>query len=142
MQPLPILSPANYAAASAMGYADAAGLLSLVTPHSPLPVTMSGAATPAALTGIAANSAVVGGFAPARGVPVVVSLRGTWQGSVQVMRSTDGGATLDPLTVGGTPWAQFNTNACEAVWEENDPAATLHLVITLTTGAVTYRLGH
>jgi hypothetical protein len=139
---LPILTPAKYAAASAVGYADNAGGLTLVSASAPLPVIATGAAVPTALAGSASTSAVVGGFAPARGVAVILALRGTWQGSVRLLRSNDGGVTLDPLTVAGAAWAQFTGNACEAVWEDNDPAATLYLGITLTSGTVNYRLGH
>jgi hypothetical protein len=139
---LPIVTPANFAAASAMGYSDASGGLNLVSANSPLPVSMTAAATPSPLTGTASASGTCGPFFPARGVAVVLVLSGTWQGSVRVMRSTDGGATLSPLTVGGAPWAQFTGNICEPVWEDNDPSATLHLVVALTSGALTYRLGH
>jgi hypothetical protein len=114
----------------------------LVSVSSPLPVTATGAAIPAALAGTTAASGTIGSFAPARGVPVVLALRGTWAGSVRLMRSTDGGVTLDPLTVAGAAWAQFTGNVCEAVWEDNDPAATLYLGAALTSGTLTYRLGH
>ena len=139
---LPILTPANFAAPSAMGFADASGALNLVSAGSPLPVTVSGGATPTPLTGTMASSGLAVPFVPARGVPVVLTLRGTWQGSVRVYRSTDGGVTLDPLTVGGAPWALFTGNVCEAIWEENDPAAGLHLGVTLSSGVVDFRLGH
>jgi hypothetical protein len=139
---LPILTPAKFAAASAMGYSDPSGGLSLVSASSPLPVSMTGAATASAITGTASANGNFGGFVPARGVPVVLVLSGTWQGSVRVARSTDGGATLTPLTVAGSPWAQFTGNVCEAVWEENDAAASLVLMVALTSGAVQYRLGH
>ena len=144
MSSLPIVTPANFAAASAMGYSDATGGLSLVSANSPLPVTMSGvtAATPSAITGTTSTSGTFASFAPARGIPIVLVLGGTWQGSVRVVRSTDGGATFDPLTAGGAPWAQYSGNVCEPVWEDNDPAATLHLVVTLSSGSLTYRLGH
>lgn len=142
MPSLPIMTPARFAAASAMGYADPTGALSLVSAATPLPVAPGPAAVPAPLAGTAAASTAVGGFAPARGVPVVLVLRGIWQGSARVLRSTDGGTTLDPLTLGGSDWGLFSGNACEAVWEENDPAATLHLAITLASGTITYRLGH
>ncbi len=125
-----------------MGYSDPTGGLNLVSASSPLPVSMTGAATPAPLTGTASASGTYGGFVPARGVAVVLVLSGTWQGSVNVVRSTDGGITFSPLTVAGKAWAQFTGNACEAVWEENDPAATLSLVVSLASGSVTYRLGH
>ncbi len=142
MPSLPIITPAKFAAASAVGYADSAGALSLVSASSPLPVTATGAAVPAALAGSTATSGLVGGLAPARGVTVVLALRGVWQGNVRVLRSTDGGVTLDPLTLAGAAWAQFTANVCEAVWEDNEPAASLYLGITLTSGTLTYRLGH
>jgi hypothetical protein len=125
-----------------MGYSDATGGLSLVSAISPLPVSMTGAATPNPLTGTVSTNGTYAGFAPARGVAVVLVLAGTWQGSVRVVRSTDGGVTFNQLTAGGTPWAQFTGNVCEPVWEENDPAARLYLIVTLSSGTLAYRLGH
>lgn len=53
-------------------------------------------------------------------------------------RSTDGGATLLPLTIGGEEWARFTANADEAVATESDSAATYHLSIALVSGTLKY----
>ena len=45
-----------------------------------------------------------------------------------------------PLAVAGAAWAQFTGNACEPVWEEIDPEATLYLDIALTAGTLHYRI--
>ena len=61
-------------------------------------------------------------------------------GTVKVVRSTDGGATKLALAIGGSLWAQFTGNCCEAVWDESDAAARLYLDIALMSGSVSYRL--
>jgi hypothetical protein len=96
--------------------------------------------TTTALAGSASASGVIGPFTPVLGRAAVLMLAGSWAGTVKVSRSTDAGATRQPLTVAGSPWAQFTGNACEAVWEESDPTARLYLEITLTSGTVNYRL--
>ena len=70
----------------------------------------------------------------------MLSLSGTWAGTIKLIRSTDGGATKLPLTINGTAWAQFTTNCCEAVWDESDAIARFYLDITLTSGTDAYRL--
>ena len=110
-----------------------------VTNAGPLPVSISQPST-TALAGSASASAVAGPFSPVLGRAAVLMLSGSWVGTVKVSRSTDAGVTRQPLTVAGTPWAQFTGNACEAVWEESDPTARLYLEITLTSGTLNYRL--
>lgn len=137
----PISTPAGYAPAFAVGFSQA-GALTLVDGDQPLPVIARPApvTVPAALTGTAEGTVTVGPFIPAAGRTVMLALAGTWTGSVRLMRSTDGGATLVPLTLGGSDWAVFEANACEPVWVEEEAGASLHLAIALTSGAVTYRL--
>lgn len=60
---------------------------------------------------------------------------------MKVLRSTDGGTTKLPLTIGGSAWGQFTGNCCEAIWEESEAAARLYRDIALTSGTVNYRLG-
>lgn len=105
----------------------------------PIAVSLSQPTT-TALAGSTATTGVVGPFTPVLGRAAVLMLSGSWAGTIKVSRSTDGGATRQPLTVAGAPWAQFTANACEAVWEESDPTARLYLEITLTSGTVNYRL--
>ena len=70
----------------------------------------------------------------------MLALTGTWAGTVQVLRSTNGGASSQALTMGGTAWGNFTGNCCEPVWDESEAAAQLYLQITLTSGSVTYRI--
>lgn len=146
MPEMPIVTPGRFAPPYAVGFANAVGDLNLVSANSPLPVSLSSVQTPptlpAPLAGTAAASGTSAAFKPALATPVTLTLRGTWQGQVRVYRSTDGGITLDALTVGGAPWATFTSNACEGVWEENDGSAALYLGFTLASGSVSYRLAH
>jgi hypothetical protein len=70
----------------------------------------------------------------------MLSLEGTWQGTVALQRSTDGGVHKLPVTIGGGPWARFTGNACEPVWEESESVAKLYLDIQLASGSLNYRL--
>ena len=108
----------------------------------PLPVTMQNPApaTSTPLTGTANASTTVGPFTPQLARAIWISLSGTWTGTVQVLRSTDGGATKLPLTVAGASWGSFTANCNEPVAEESDAAATYYLSITLASGSVTYRV--
>lgn len=137
--PTPIQNPAGYAVTRAVAFADVDGTLVPVDANTPLPVTLGRTPT-TPLAGTAAATAVVGPYQPALGRPVMLVLTGTWAGTVRVMRSVDGGTTRQALTVAGTTWAQFSANACEAVWEESESAATLYLDITLASGSVAYRM--
>lgn len=71
---------------------------------------------------------------------MVLALSGTWTGTVAINRSTNGGTTKLPLTVGGAAWGQYTANVCEPVWEENETGAALYLDVALTSGTLTYRL--
>ncbi|MCB2076471.1 MAG: hypothetical protein KDE55_02110 [Novosphingobium sp.] len=139
----PVINPARFVPLYGVGYADNAGELSAVSTSSPLPVSVTQPSSlPLPVEGAASATAVVGPFAPALGVPVVVNLSGSWGGTVQVKRSTDGGTTFASLTAAGKAWANFTGNACEAVWEENNPDAALYLDIQVSWGTVDYRMGH
>ena len=137
--PIPIQSPGGYAAPRALVFADANGDAQLASAAAPLPVSFGNpVATP--LAGTSASSAMLGPFQPVLGRAVILSLAGTWAGTVKVLRSVDGGTTKLPLTAAGTGWGQFTANACEPVWEESEAAATLWLDAALTSGTLTYRL--
>jgi hypothetical protein len=146
----PISLPAGYAPAFAIGYAAQDGQLAVVDDTKPLPVSFatsqpipvvtSGGPAPAPLAGQTAITTTAGPFAPASGRPVFVTLSGTWEGSVQVERSTNGGATRHPLTVAGLPWGGFTANACEPVWVENEAGVELYLAIEIASGTLDYRV--
>lgn len=123
----------------AVAYTAADGTAQLVGAAAPLPVSTQPVST-GALTGNATVNCVAGPFLPVVGRGVILTLTGTWAGSVQVERSVDGGATRVPLTAGGNLWALFSGNCCEAVWDESEAVAQLYLRIQLTSGAVGYRL--
>jgi hypothetical protein len=137
--PIPIQAPSGYAATRALAFADTDGSALLASSATPLPVTL-GTAPTSALTGTATVSAQVGPYQPAIGRESVLTLSGSWTGTVRVLRSTDGGTTKLPLTVAGSPWAQFTGNCCEPVWDEIEAAARLYLDIALTAGSLNYRI--
>lgn len=94
----------------------------------------------AALAGNTAVSAVVGPFNPVEGVPMVLTLTGTWTGSVTVKRSTDAGVTKLALTDKGAAYAVFTANCNEPIAEESEGEARWYLDIVRTTGTIDYRL--
>jgi len=120
----PIKTPAGYVPAFALGFSGPTGDLEIVDSVKALPVEVSStdplvvlpyaAPPPAAIEGTSASNVLVGPFVPATGRPVVLTLAGTWEGEVQLKRSSDGGTTPYPLTA----WARYVANACEPVWEE------------------------
>ena len=136
----PITTPSGYAPAFAIGYADPAGGLSIVDSGAPLPVQNKYESAPAPLSGTASGTQTVGPFTAVSSRPIVLTLEGTWQGTVQVKRSVDGGATLHPLTIAGQAWAVFTGNACEPVWSEEEDGAQFYLAFSALTGSAGYRL--
>lgn len=146
----PISLPAGYAPAFAIGYSGDNGQLAVVDDSKPLPVTFSttaplavqqvGGPAPAALEGETAADMLVGPFVPATGRAVMLTLSGTWEGSVQVERSTDGGTSRHPLTAAGSAWANFGSNACEAIWAEDEEGVELYLDIAIASGTLAYRI--
>jgi hypothetical protein len=132
----PVKLPAGYAPAFAVGTADSEGNFSLVDAASPLPVVTVSAtippSVPSPLEGNTSTSMLVGPFGPAAGIAVNIVLSGSWAGTVQLQRSSDGGTTRHPVTVGGEPWAQFASNVCEPAWVETEAGIELYLDIVLT----------
>ena len=60
---------------------------------------------------------------------------GTW-----MLRSTDGGTTRLPMTIGGSGWGSFQGNCNEPVAEESVAGATYYLAIAVTSGTLSYRV--
>lgn len=136
-----VTAPAGYITPQLITFARADGAGVPVSGTDPMPVrTIGAAAISTPLAGNANTSQAVGPFTPELGRPIWLSLSGTWAGSVQVLRSTDGGVTRLPLTAGGQSWGRFTANCNEPVAEESDAAASYYLQITLTSGTVTYRV--
>jgi hypothetical protein len=142
---VPISYPARYAPGVALNFADDGGAAVQVSAAAPLPVTLaasSGGTTPPppALSGTTATALTAGPFAPIAGKPLVLTLSGTWTGTVRLLRSVDGGASTLPLTLAGAAWASFSANACEPGWEESEAGAVFYLELAPATGAIAYRL--
>lgn len=144
MPDIPISYPGRFAPGFALAFADAAGAALQVSSVTPLPVAIvSGGTTgsvPPALSGSTAVAITAGPYAPLAGRPLVLVLDGTWTGTVRLLRSTDGGTTRLPLSLGGAPYATFTANICEPVWEENEAGATFYLQLTPASGSILYRL--
>ncbi len=140
--PPPISVPAGFAPAFALGFSDSESCLSIVSSSAPLPVTITDppSASSDPLTGETAASTLAGPFQPVPGIPIILTLSGDWTGTVRLLRSMDGGDTLHPLRVGGMVWGTFHERGCEQVWIETEQGATFHLDITLTSGALAYRV--
>lgn len=136
---LPIQSPSGYAASRAVAFADVDGSALIVSGSTPLPVIF-GRGGSTALAGSTAASLIAGPFQPTTDRATMLTLSGTWAGTVRLLRSIDGGATKPPVTVAGSSWGQYSANCCEAVWDEPEAGAALYLDIALTSGTLTYRL--
>lgn len=136
--PTPIAAPAGYAPSYALGFADPARNLVMVSEETRLPIAAA-APAPAALAGQASASMQAGPYLAVPGRIVSVTLDGAWEGTVTLLRSTDAGATLSPLHVAGEPWAQFTRPGCEQAWLETE-GASFYLDIQLASGSVAYRV--
>lgn len=141
---VPISYPARFAPGVALNYADVSGNATLVSQSAPLPVSISaassGSTAPAPLSGTTTIAKTVGSFVPVVARPIVVTLTGTWTGSVKLLRSIDGGVTKQSLTLAGAPWGEYIANVNEPAWEENELAAVFYLQLTPLTGTISYRL--
>ena len=136
----PIDAPGGFVPAVAVTFESPDGNARAVSSDAPLPtVTIRASATSEPLQGTASSSETVGPFLQVAGREVVLSLDGTWTGRIALMRSTDGGASLLPATLGGEPlgWQQ---NINEIVWLDPEEAASLYLEIELESGSVAYRV--
>lgn len=141
MDMLPCAAPAAYIPYHALAFSGPSNLAVAVGADHPLPVTATfGTAASEPLGGTASSSAVVGPFEPELGRAIWLTLSGTWSGSVTVKRSTDGGTTKLPLTLGGFAWGSFSGNANEPVAEETVAGATYYLDITIASGTLAYEV--
>ena len=136
----PVKFPAGYASGAAIGYTAESGEIVLVGDAKPLPVSLGPTSAPESLSGATSVSTLVGPYAPVAGQPVILQLSGEWTGTVELLRSVDGGATRVPVTMVGQAWGVFTANACEPVWSEHEAGAELYLQIGLTQGTLSYRV--
>ncbi|MEE2916317.1 MAG: hypothetical protein VYB32_04500 [Pseudomonadota bacterium] len=138
-----IEAPAGFVPALGVSFGAIGTGATPVDPDHPLPVTAvawQGAATTAPVAGTASAATLAGPFAPARGRPIWLTLMGSWTGTVKLLRSTDGGTTRLPMTIGGSGWGSFQGNCNEPVAEESVAGATYYLDIAVTSGTLSYRV--
>lgn len=107
------------------------------------------AATSTPLTGTITDTSahLVGPFSPQLARDIILQCVGTGaSGTVQLLRSINGGATQWAVTAGGSVWALFpfaNASGAivnERVWSESSAMASFYLAITLTAGSLSYTL--
>lgn len=136
-----ILAPGGFVPQQAVSFAATDGKSVAVDGANPLPVAVPAnrAATSTPLAGSTSASTVAGPFAPQLGREIVLTLSGTFAGSVALLRSVDGGTTKVAATLGGSALA-WSAPVNEIVWLETEAAATLYLQITLSSGTLTYRV--
>lgn len=133
--------PAGFVPQYALAFGAVDGPALAVHAANPLPVrSVWQAAETGALAGTLSASGTMGPFVPELGRPIWISLSGSWSGTVDLLRSTDGGASKLPLTVGGARWGRFVGNANEAVADESEAGATYYLAAALQAGTLIYRV--
>jgi hypothetical protein len=140
MSSIPIDIPASFVPAVAISTGQPGNAARFVDAANPLPVRPVRGAATAPLTGTASASAQVGPFVPELDRPIHLSLSGSWTGRVRLLRSTDGGATREPLTLAGAAWASFTANVNEVVAEESVAGVSYHLDLAITAGTIAYRV--
>jgi hypothetical protein len=140
----PISAPAGFVPRQAISFGAADSEATAVDQNHPLPIidsASSQAATSTPMAGTANTSRTTSLFVPQLGRPIWLTLSGSWTGSVALLRSTDGGATLLPLTYSdGSPRTALIGNAQAPVAEETVAGAGYALSIILSSGTVAYRL--
>lgn len=141
MTALPTAAPARFVPLAAVAFSDEQQNGQVVNADNPLPVAVSfGPTETTPLAGTTSVSLLTAGFSPELGRPLWLTLSGTWSGTVAVQRSTDGGATRQPLTLAGDAWGVFAGNANEVVSVESEAGATYSLDIALSSGTLSYRM--
>jgi hypothetical protein len=99
-----------------------------------------GAASSTAVIGSTSASTTVGPFVPQLGRDMLVELSGTWTGSVQLMRSTDGGTTQVATTINGGTWGLWTANASESPVTPSSTRETFYLAVTIASGILAYKI--
>jgi hypothetical protein len=136
-----IEDPARFVPLMALSFGSEGAPAILVDGDHPLPtVRLMQSASSTPLAGEATASGIFGPFVPDTGLPIWLSLSGSWTGSVQLLRSVDGGATKLPLTIAGQPWASFTGSGHEVVAQECSHEASYWLAVTIVSGALAYRV--
>lgn len=81
-----------------------------------------------------------GMLSPDTGYYLYLTLTGSWTGTVVVQHSTDNGVTWNAVTTNGQPAGTYIRNCDEDVLKVSDPNSKYRLAISVTSGALAYRL--
>jgi hypothetical protein len=113
-----------------------------IDPSNPLPTrAMAMAAGSVPIAGVMTDSGIVGPFMPDLMRAIIVTLAGEWTGTVSVLRSSDGGATRQPLTfVDGSAKGVWSGNVNTAIGEESVAGARYYLQFARTSGTLSFRV--
>ncbi|MEG3175824.1 hypothetical protein U1872_06250 [Sphingomonas sp. RB3P16] len=128
----PAANPVVLVACGSASVAAATSTPQLGTVTSSTATATSGTAT------FAAGVATIGPLTPQLGRPIRVVLKGTWSGTIYAGTSTDGCANINPLTIGGQPWASFTGNANEDIDMANVAGVVYCARATIASGTLTY----
>ncbi len=143
MSNIPLVeTPASFVPQVAIAFGSVGGAASVVDAACPLPTRNVGvAADSVPLAGTSAATGTFGPFAPDLSRAIWVTLSGSWSGSVQLLRSTDGGTTNRAITTSdGTPKGQWSGNVNAPITEETVAGAHYYLAVTLTSGTLAYEV--
>lgn len=132
-------SPAGFVPRQAVSFGGEDTAAVAVTRTTPLPTeAITAPATSTPLIGTSTAAQVAGPFVPDLGRNIVVALSGNWSGTVQLLRSTDGGATRLPLTPAGITMGQYGAPGVDTPWVETEAGAAFYL--SLPGAGISYRV--
>ncbi|MFV0624142.1 hypothetical protein ACBY01_09055 [Sphingomonas sp. ac-8] len=141
MSSIPIDVPATFVPAVGLSFGQPGDEAVFVDAANPMPVRLArGSLAVVPLAGTASAATRSGPFVPELDRPIHLTLSGSWTGRATLLRSVDGGATAEPLTLAGAPWGVFTANANEVVAEESVAGASYYLDLAPTSGTVAYRV--
>lgn len=138
-----VTAPAGYVPRQAISFGSEGAAAIAVDDSNPLPVrpiaSVGATSTPLAATTTASGASAA--FAPQLSRAIWLTLSGVWTGSVTLQRSTDAGATWNALTYGdGSARPAWTANMQATIAEETVAGATYRLLITITSGSLSYRM--
>lgn len=141
MSSIAIDVPATFVPAVGLSFGQPGADAVFVDSANPMPVRIARNGAPVApLSGTTATALRAGPFVPELDRPIHLTLAGSWTGRVALLRSTDGGTSVEPLTLAGAAWGVFTANANEVVAEESVPGTSYYLDLAPASGTIAYRV--
>lgn len=102
------------------------------------PNAIAALSTPVASSQTATGTSTA--FTPDLNRPIWVRLSGTWVGTVQLMRSTDGTNWFPITSATGVTKGLWSANVNAPITQESVSGATYRLSFTMTSGQVDYEV--